>query len=71
MPLGEQLADIARSDLASSAAKTTPPVSAVIATFMGVPLADWVLVATLVYTCLQIVFLLRDKLFRRGKYKKE
>ena len=71
MTIGEQLADIARNDIAASAAKSTPPISAVIANFLGVPLADWVLIATLVYTILQIAFLLRDKLFHRGRHKKE
>lgn len=70
MAIGEQLADLARNDVAASAVKSTPPVSAVIATFIGVPLADWVLFATLVYTGLQIFVLVRDKFFRR-KHKEE
>ena len=70
MPLGEQLADIARNDLVASAVKTAPPVSMVSASLLGYPVADWALWATLLYTCLQILFLLKDKLFRR-KHKKE
>ncbi|MGA7781165.1 MAG: hypothetical protein WCA85_26130 [Paraburkholderia sp.] len=67
MPIGEQLADLLRSDLTASAVKATPPVSAVVATFLGVPLADWVLAVTLVYTSLQIYVLIRDKLVQRHK----
>ena len=70
MTIGEQLADIARNDLVASAVKTAPPVSMVSATLLGYPVADWALWATLLYTCLQILFLLKDKLFRR-KHKKE
>lgn len=37
---------------------TAPPVTVAGMTFMGVPLADWVLIATLVYTGVQIVIVL-------------
>lgn len=33
--------------------------------FIGIQLSDWVLLATLIYTLLQIYFLLRDKWRRR------
>lgn len=71
MPIGDQLAEIARNDIVASAVKAAPPASVVSATLLGYPIADWALWATLLYTCLQICFLLRDKLFRLGKHKKE
>jgi hypothetical protein len=71
MPIGEQLADLSRNDIVASAVKTAPPVSIASATLLGYPVADWALWATLVYTCLQIIFLLREKLFRKGKPKRE
>lgn len=71
MPIGQQLADIARNDIVASAVKTAPPISVTGATLLGYPVAEWALWATLVYTVLQILFLLRDKLFRRGKHRKD
>jgi len=44
--------------------KASPPVTVGALTLMGVPLQTWVLVATLVYTVLQVVFLIRDKWWR-------
>lgn len=52
-----------------SAAKTAPPVAVSIFTLAGHPLQDWVLIATLVYTVLQIILLwpkFRDWNKRRG-----
>ena len=40
-----------------SAAKTAPPVAVSLFTLAGHPLQDWVLMATLVYTVLQIILL--------------
>lgn len=37
---------------------TAPPVGVAGMTWMGVPLADWVLILTLVYTCVQILIVL-------------
>lgn len=52
-----------------SAAKTAPPVAVSLFTLVGHPLQDWVLMATLVYTILQIILLwpkFRDWNKRRG-----
>lgn len=71
MPIGEQLADLTRNDIVASAVKTAPPVSVAGATLLGYPIADWVMAATLIYTCLQVYVLVRDKLFRRGKHHRK
>ena len=52
-----------------SAAKTAPPVVVSAFTLAGHPMQDWVLLATLVYTVLQIILLwpkFRDWNKRRG-----
>jgi len=66
MPIGEQLASIVSHDVTASAAKAVPPVSAATAICFGITLPDVLMLLTIVYTGLQIVFLLRDKLFRRA-----
>jgi hypothetical protein len=53
------------NDLAASAAKVMPPVSISVATLLGLGLSDWLLVATIIYTVLQTIFLIRDKVFRK------
>lgn len=69
MSIGDQLADLSRSDVVASAAKITPPVSVASLTLLGYPIADWVLFLTALYTVLQIWVLIRDKfLARRGKH---
>lgn len=42
-----------------AAAKVAPPVTAVGLTLMGVQLSDWLIIATLIYTVLQIALLLQ------------
>jgi hypothetical protein len=72
MPIGEQIADIARNDVVASAVKTAPPVSVVGATLLGYPMANWVMALTIIYTSLQIAVLVRDKFWPRiRKQKKE
>jgi uncharacterized membrane protein len=72
MTIGDQAAELARSDIVASAVKSLPPVSVASATLLGYPLADWVLFLTAVYTLLQIVAFVRDKFWRqRRKHKKE
>jgi len=71
MIIGDQIADIARNDVVASAAKASIPISVVGVHLVGYTLADWVLIFTLIYTVLQTVFLIRDKLFRRRKSRKE
>jgi hypothetical protein len=53
------------NDLAASAAKVAPPLSATVATLLGYGLQDWLVVITIVYTILQTVFLVYEKLFRK------
>ncbi|SDR37790.1 Phage holin T7 family, holin superfamily II [Paraburkholderia fungorum] len=67
MSIGEQLADISRSDVIASAAKVTPPVSVASLTLLGYPIADWVLLLTALYTGLQIWVLVRDKFLLRHR----
>lgn len=56
-------------DTLAEASKAAPPVTVGGLTLAGVPLSDWLIIATLVYTVLQIVFLLRDKWFNPRKAK--
>lgn len=47
-----------REEIASAVAKLTPPVAVAAADkFSGLTLADWVLILTLIYTLLQIVYI--------------
>jgi predicted benzoate:H+ symporter BenE len=55
------------NDLVSEAIKATPVITVGGLTFFGVGLADWVLLAALIYTVFQIYFLLRDKWYRPRK----
>jgi Phage holin T7 family, holin superfamily II len=72
MTIGDQAAELARSDIVASAAKSIPPVSVASATLLGYPMADWVMLLTIVYTILQIFALVRDKFWpHRRKQKKE
>jgi hypothetical protein len=70
MPIGEQIAEIARSDVAASAAKSAFPVSVAGMHWLGLQLSDWVMITAIIYTVLQIIFLLKDRLFSRGKHKR-
>jgi hypothetical protein len=56
-------------DTLNEAYKAAPPVMVGGLTFVGVPLSDWLIVATLIYTVLQIAFLLRDKWYIPRKVK--
>lgn len=56
--------------VAQEMSKAAPPATVGSLVLCGIPLSDVVLVATLVYTALQVFFLLRDKWWRqRGKSK--
>jgi hypothetical protein len=48
-------------DLVNEAARAAPALTVGGLTLFGVALSDWVLLTTLVYTVLQLYFLLRDK----------
>lgn len=51
----------------TEATRAAPPVAVGGLTLGGVGLSDWVLIATLVYTVLQVGFLIRDKWYRPRK----
>ncbi len=53
-------------ELVAAATKGSPPLAVTGLAIAGVPLQDWVLVATLVYTVLQIVLLVRKFLKERA-----
>lgn len=55
------------SDVLHEAAKAAPAVTVGGLTLFGVGLSDWVLLLTLIYTLLQIGFLIRDKVIRPRK----
>ena len=54
-----------------SAIKSTPPVSIVGLHFLGVSLSDFTLMITAAYTLLLIFFLLRDRVYKPYKARKE
>ena len=56
-------------DTLVEASKAAPPVTVGGLSFVGVPLSDILIIITIVYTVLQIVFLLRDKWYIPRKVK--
>lgn len=54
-------------ELATEAAKAAPALTVGGLTLFGVGLSDWVLLATMIYTVLQITFLLRDRWWKKRK----
>ena len=55
------------SEFVTEAVKASPTITVGGLTLFGVGLSDWVLIATLVYTSLQVYVLVRDKFIKRGK----
>jgi hypothetical protein len=55
------------TNLAEEVLRASPPVTVGGLTLFGVGLPDMVMLATLVYTLLQLFFLLRDKWWRQRK----
>ena len=53
------------SEVLTEAVKAAPAVTVGGLTLFGVGLADWVLIATLIYTGLQVYVLVRDKFIKR------
>lgn len=53
----------------AEAVKAAPPLAVTAATFMGLTLQEWVYVATLVYTLMQLYFLIKDRYFGGGNGK--
>jgi predicted benzoate:H+ symporter BenE len=56
-----------QTDILTEAAKAAPAVTVGGLTLFGVGLADWVLLVTLIYTLLQLGFLVRDKWYNPRK----
>lgn len=54
-------------DILAEGAKAAPTLAIGGLTLLGVGLADWVLIVTLIYTVAQLFFLLRDKWYRPRK----
>ena len=54
-------------DLVEDTIKASPSVTVAGLTVLGVPVQEWLILATIVYTFLQIYFLLRDKWWRQRK----
>jgi disulfide bond formation protein DsbB len=52
-----------KTELAVEAVRISPPVAVTGLSLYGISLQDWVLVATLVYTVVSLVFLIRDKIY--------
>jgi len=63
--------DDTTKDVVASAIKAAPPVSMVGMHFLGYGIADWLIAVTLVYTILQVVVLLRDKVFHSELHRQE
>lgn len=59
-----------KTELTVEAVRLSPPIAVTGLSLYGVSLQDWVLAATLIYTVLSLVFLIRDKLYRpwRGRH---
>jgi len=55
------------SEVVTEVVKASPTLTVGGLTLFGVGLSDWVLIATLVYTGLQVYVLVRDKLIKRNK----
>lgn len=55
------------SDLITETAKAAPTVTVGGLTLFGVVLSDWVMILTIIYTLLQLFFLLRDRWWNKRK----
>ena len=51
-------------EILTEAIKASPALAVGGLTLFGIGLADWVLILTIIYTLLQLFFLLRDKWYR-------
>jgi hypothetical protein len=58
------------SEIAIESIKASPSITVGTMTVMGVQISDWVLILTIIYTAMQILFLLRDKWWRQRVKKK-
>jgi hypothetical protein len=53
------------SDIPSAIISIAPPIGVSVLVIFGYPIYQWVLVATLIYTLIQIYILIRDKIWNR------
>ena len=66
----DRAADAAHQhSVAVEVVKMSPPAGVAGMSWVGFPLADWLIVLTIVYTALNIFFLLRDKWWRQRSKK--
>lgn len=65
------MAQQAETTVVETLSKTSPPVVVTGLTLGGVSLNEWVMIATLAYTVLQLFFLVRDKVYRPWKEKRD
>lgn len=54
-------------DVLTEVTRAAPSITVGGLTLFGVGLADWVLIVTLIYTVLQVYFLLRDRWYKPRK----
>jgi hypothetical protein len=52
-----------KEETATVLAKSAPPLTVTGMSVFGIPLDEWVYIATLIYLAIQIFVLLRDKIF--------
>lgn len=52
------------SSVVGEAAKALPPLAVSTATYLGFTLQEWVYIATIIYTVIQIAVILNDKLIK-------
>lgn len=57
------------SSVAAEGLKSLPPLAVAGATFLGFTLQEWMYVATLAYTVMQMYFLIRDKIWKPWRSK--
>jgi len=58
-------------DLTVEYIRLGPPAAVTGLSLWGVSLQDWVLVVALIYTVLSVIFLIRDKVYRPWKEKRD
>ena len=58
-------------DLTVESIRVGPPAAVAGLSLLGVSLQDWVLVVTLIYTGLSAILLIRDKVYRPWKEKRD
>lgn len=58
-------------DITTEALRASPAIAVTSLSVFGVGLQDWLIVITIVYTVLQVIFLLRDKWWNKRKARKE